>query len=100
MLLSEVTRTSKPASSATVSKSPFFSVAQPRSRASVMVWLVSAREAAGHVVVKQYHHGLKARRFIETVGGEVEYGFDFFARNRVLLNDLIDRHAVLKVLEN
>jgi hypothetical protein len=57
-------------------------------------------KAAGNVVVEQYQHGLEARRLVETVGGEVEYGFDFFARNGVLLDDFINRHAVLKVLEN
>jgi uncharacterized protein YcfJ len=56
--------------------------------------------AAGGVVVEQYQHGLEAGRLVETVGGEVEYGFDFFPRNGVLLDDFVNRHAVFKVLEN
>jgi hypothetical protein len=57
-------------------------------------------KAARDVVVEQYQHGLKAGRFVEAVGGEVEYGYDLLARNGVLLDDFIDGHAVLKVLEN
>jgi hypothetical protein len=98
MLLSDVTRTSKPASSAAVSKSPFFKVAQPRSCNGVAD--VRMGKAARGVVVEQYQHGLEARSFVETMGGEVEYGFDLFARNGILLDDFINGHAVLKVLEN
>jgi hypothetical protein len=34
------------------------------------------------------------------MGGEFEYRDDFLARDRVLLDDFIDGHPILKVFEN
>src|SRR5580698_4812743 len=59
-----------------------------------------AGDAARDVVVEQDQQRLEAGGYVETLGGEVEYSFYLFARNRVLLDDLINGHAVLKVLEN
>jgi hypothetical protein len=49
--------------------------------------------------VEQNQHGLEVV-CVETMGCKVEYGFDLFAGNRVLLNDLVNGHAILKIFKN
>src|SRR5580698_10580 len=101
MLLSEVTRTSKPAFSTAVRKSPFFNLAQPRSRASVTVWPESAPTMPrGTLLSSRISKPLRTRRHIKAVSGEVQYGFYLLPGNWVLFDNFIDSHAVFQVLEN
>ena len=81
-------------------ESPFFNVAQPRTRASITVWPLRAGATPRHVIIKQNQHSSVLGRCIETVGGEIEDGYDLFPRNWVLFDDFIYGYAVVKILEN
>ena len=43
---------------------------------------------------------LEAGLFVEALGSKVEYRFDLLARNGILLDDLVNRHAVFKIFKD
>src|ERR1700738_1586927 len=94
MFLSAVRRTSKPARSASVSKSPLVSVSHPRSLAFVTVWAARNRAMPLGVTWSKrmsIHRGIYSGGGdrIKAVGGKFKYRADLLPCEVELLDDFL-----------
>src|SRR5271157_5445852 len=105
MFLSAVRSTSKPARSASASKSPLVSVSQPRSLAFVTVWPGRNRAMPLGVTWSKrmnIHRGICSRGgdWIKAAGGKFNYRIDLFPRDVELLYDFFYRGSGFEVFEH
>src|ERR1051325_9448357 len=100
MFLSAVITTSKPARSASRSRSPLLSVSHPRSFALITVW-PGRNRATPCGVTWSNRISIHPRTAsscgwrVETEGRKPEHSVDLFARDVELLDDLVDAGARL-----
>src|ERR1700674_3083663 len=105
MFLSAVRSTSKPARSASASKSPLVSVSHPRSLALVTVWAGRNRAMPAGVTWSKrmsVHAGTGSGGgdWVKAAGGKFKNRADLFPREAERLYDVIDGGSGLEVFEH
>src|ERR1700690_1772173 len=106
MFLSAVRSRSKPACSATASKSPFVSLSHPRSLALVTVCPTRCWAMPRGVLWSKrmrISHACRAdrnRRGVKAAGRKFQHGLNLLPRHVVLFHDLLDARTVFEVFKN